>query len=609
MPVKAQVTIGDNVAPHKFSILELITKNKDGGLRMPQLTNDELTTLTEEKLATSADKEAAKGLCIYNIETGCLEFWNGKEWISLCSDILPPPPTLEVDPDRLFFAYNETGVGKTVTITTNQSSWDFSSANMADFSITKSGNTLTVSVTGVNTGSAPLTGVITITAGSLTQTISVTQSVNVNNVPGGGTPVSANTYIGAFWRASQTGERIIRITGIANGNAGAWTASVGWYDSKWNTAAGDGIIFSATATSDSGVTFASGENPADMNVSANDATYSVSGNASSVSGTVASGETIMFRIGCQQTFAAFNDATNPARYAVIVLSYANNTKVQKIFVRQGEGADYLMQPTDAINSGGMNNLAGNEARPAAVKFTPRNIKDTANNTDGAMLAGTPPNVGIAVSGGVFVDYPTQAGYMFRWNYSRQAFAPQLPATITGWNSGQYGTGDWVATDTETCPSGYRRPNDGSQANTTGPVAGSEMRQSLWLNPQTGSSSNNIDNSVRGYYADGFFDRRQITNGVGASAALNSSVSTANNQIAHIGNLFYNPTTNASLFFPAAGYHNQPDGSLYAVGNNGYYWSGSSNTTGYSWYLMLSSTSAYQAPYWRSAGFSVRCVKN
>jgi len=80
-PVKAQVTIGDNVTPHKFSILELTTENKDGGLRLPQLTTEE-----RDELNFASNPDAAQGLVIYNKTTNCLEFWNGNEWISLCSD-------------------------------------------------------------------------------------------------------------------------------------------------------------------------------------------------------------------------------------------------------------------------------------------------------------------------------------------------------------------------------------------------------------------------------------------------------------------------------------------------------------------------------------------
>jgi len=91
-PMKAQVNIGSQDDPRSFSILELTTMNKLGGLRMPQLNNKERDAVQTEFNANSETAEAAKGLVIYNTDTDCMEFWNGKEWIGLCSDALPPPP-------------------------------------------------------------------------------------------------------------------------------------------------------------------------------------------------------------------------------------------------------------------------------------------------------------------------------------------------------------------------------------------------------------------------------------------------------------------------------------------------------------------------------------
>jgi len=91
-PLKAQVNIGSDSIPRSFSILELTTMNKQGGLRMPQLNNKERDAVQTEFNANPETAEAAKGLVIYNTDTDCVEFWNGKEWIGLCSDALPPPP-------------------------------------------------------------------------------------------------------------------------------------------------------------------------------------------------------------------------------------------------------------------------------------------------------------------------------------------------------------------------------------------------------------------------------------------------------------------------------------------------------------------------------------
>jgi len=84
-PLKAQVTIGSLDPPHSFSILELIAKEKDGGLRLPQLKTSERLALNNELTGD----DAAKGLTLYDIDLNCLEFWNGTDWVSMCSDVLP----------------------------------------------------------------------------------------------------------------------------------------------------------------------------------------------------------------------------------------------------------------------------------------------------------------------------------------------------------------------------------------------------------------------------------------------------------------------------------------------------------------------------------------
>ena len=71
-----QVTIGSSVPPNSFSVLELVSNQ--GGLRLPQLTTAERNALT------GLDSPEANGLAIFNIETNCLEFWNGSQWVNTC---------------------------------------------------------------------------------------------------------------------------------------------------------------------------------------------------------------------------------------------------------------------------------------------------------------------------------------------------------------------------------------------------------------------------------------------------------------------------------------------------------------------------------------------
>jgi hypothetical protein len=77
LPMKAQVTVGNQTAPHSFSVLELTTSKIKAGLRLPQLTNAE-----RDALSVASDPDA-KGLIIYNTEAKCLQYWNGSKWVNL----------------------------------------------------------------------------------------------------------------------------------------------------------------------------------------------------------------------------------------------------------------------------------------------------------------------------------------------------------------------------------------------------------------------------------------------------------------------------------------------------------------------------------------------
>jgi len=76
-PLKAQVNVGSADAPKSFSVLELSTKQKQGGLLLPQLTNAQ-----RDNLAVASNPDA-KGLVIYNTDAKCIQFWNGTKWINL----------------------------------------------------------------------------------------------------------------------------------------------------------------------------------------------------------------------------------------------------------------------------------------------------------------------------------------------------------------------------------------------------------------------------------------------------------------------------------------------------------------------------------------------
>ena len=80
--LNAQVTIGADKVPEYFSILEL-RSNGNNGLRLPQIA----TIFEREAISTEYGEEPEMmGLTIFNMETLCVETWNGAKWISICAD-------------------------------------------------------------------------------------------------------------------------------------------------------------------------------------------------------------------------------------------------------------------------------------------------------------------------------------------------------------------------------------------------------------------------------------------------------------------------------------------------------------------------------------------
>jgi formylglycine-generating enzyme required for sulfatase activity len=86
---RAQVTIGDNLEPQPFSVLELVG-NGTKGLRLPQLTTAQRNALE----LTLTGNAAATGLQIFNKSTKCVETWNGTKWIQVCPPEGPAIPPI-----------------------------------------------------------------------------------------------------------------------------------------------------------------------------------------------------------------------------------------------------------------------------------------------------------------------------------------------------------------------------------------------------------------------------------------------------------------------------------------------------------------------------------
>ena len=75
----SQVTIGSLKDPEAFSLLELDGENSKG-LRLPQIES----TAQRDSIFTNADgfkdNPLAQGLKIFNMQTKCVEYWNGTSW-------------------------------------------------------------------------------------------------------------------------------------------------------------------------------------------------------------------------------------------------------------------------------------------------------------------------------------------------------------------------------------------------------------------------------------------------------------------------------------------------------------------------------------------------
>jgi len=181
LPVRSQVVVGKDSIPHQFSLLELSAEILKGGLRLSQLSTGE-----RDALDINSSPALAEGLIIYNTDNNCLEFWNSTKWVSLCAafSLSPNDEFLEVTPGDLVFTSAENGGGdQPELVTTNvPAGWQITSmpnwvTTNPSPNIRSTGTSLIVEVSSANTGFLPRIGTITVTAGSLSNTFTVTQEV------------------------------------------------------------------------------------------------------------------------------------------------------------------------------------------------------------------------------------------------------------------------------------------------------------------------------------------------------------------------------------------------------------------------------------------------
>lgn len=448
------------------------------------------------------------------------------------------------------------------------------------------------------------------------------------------------SYIGAFFRNDEIGERII--TGQL---WGSYTVEI-----EDGT---DWLVISPTPSFDPNAGTDSPGNPELYPVEEDASPYD---NKSS-NGGIKGQERIYFRIGTKSR------NTGAPRYGKIKVVTARD--IVYLYVRQGEEPDYIQ-----------------EGRSASVRFSPYNLTYPdyeANNTAFTNLS---------QNGGEFVKYPTQAGAFFHFvdpigsGLERRAYHPASP--------NEYSTDDWSnpnvgipapplwngVTDPynvlETCPKNYnlgsgnvynyRRPTDGptdkiaynadlnkifgyvyqydeSYTNKTlletlmgynvnvfadnfqlstetipltvpdqfitasddpiiyqGDLEKSEFRQSLFSDPQTG------DNAQYSIWEHG--GKRRVVDIIDRYTGVNyhpdfregfyadgffdrrpikkindkiCAVSVADARIAFRGILVVNSSNNKSVFFPSAGRREAAlNGTLKYQGETGYYWSSSAS---------------------------------
>jgi len=631
--LQAQVSVGTDSVPHSFSVLELYAKYKSGafgGLRLPQLTE------AQRDLITGLDEPESFGLMIYNLDINCVEFWNSEKWVPLCGEC-ETAMDMSVDPPGkiicLLNAQGESVNGDSVILFHENGNGVIFVKWYVDGVLQNNEHDSIFAYHFPEGGSS--THLVYAMGENICHEYEMSNIDTVQIVAPPPTPHPENVqdsenqpfvpymYIGAFWKANQTGERLIRYVRPTGDKAtmadGGWTAVV-LVGEEW-------ITVDTVMTSDPNVGWRTDRIPnetlvANGNDPGFDDTYKVNNNVW-VSGYMdANHPQIYFRIGLKSKFtdsphySPNPDFVNtfPARYGIIILRYKNDTYTQRIWIRQGEDADYVFRNGDPVT--------GIPSRTVCKRYSSYNT--TAQYLNQAVdIQGAAP----AVNPGKFTEYPTQAGAFFQWASDankRFGWHPYIPNGSTGNWVTQGNDNYWAvaSAEHETCPAGYHRPHDGpiDQQDNLSQISSlqqSEMRQSLYVNilPNKTPDTKNY-NSYFGFYADGFFDRRAIKQPAGVNGYANSAVAVSSEKVAYMGQLFYNPNNWASVFFPAAGYREQGGGALYEAGKTGNYWSASKSNKTTVWTLYIqnyiqndNTTTVHQEGKSAPPGYSIRCVKN
>lgn len=385
-------------------------------------------------------------------------------------------------------------------------------------------------------------------------------------------PYNGNSYIGAFYKNKQVGERIIQ-----NVFTGGWWEATVPDESIDSENLRNWILISSTPSFDPNVGTGNPGNAEDYPVVPN---YYKNEDGTKV---VGNGR-LYFRVGLK------SENTGSPRYGYVNLRYIfgvlrqsppdenatevtvafnpdslddkrtkqETIKTMKIYVRQGEEPDEILTAGTPIPGESISRDAN-----AIVKFSPYNVTVRGmlandNLTKDFLQADNSENGNLTD-----VDFPTQAGALFQWGaptpaYRLYAYYPRsrddnefvnigpLPNSVWSthfqypddpfWDGPSASTLPPFKDLVEICPPGYRRPNNGAlttlaKNSKIADVVKSEFMASLFYEIPVGDGHKNIPTSypddpdapngiVRytpksmtnvksGFYADGFFDRYPI----------------------------------------------------------------------------------------------------
>jgi hypothetical protein len=539
-------------------------------------------------------------------------------------------PSISVSPDSYIF--DRDGGTATFTVTKQNTTATPTITKSGDdrypsptwLSVSLSGSTLTVTAASGSAQDAR-SATITLTVSGVSTTLKIYQRALTRVIVG---------TVGAFWKKNQTGERVVTIptqylSTDSDSFVGDWTAEV----VEYGTGFSEGDILLLTGDSDDATSIVNNTytDPESRQASA------YTGLTSSCSGTATIQSGIKFRVFMR---SAWNGSA--PRYAKILVTFGGAFKYTRyVYLRQGEQADYLMAPGDPGDK-------ITDGRALAIKISPYNLTAPGFLSTGSAKATHSQAVG--ARNGVMTEYPSQAGAF--WKFMEDgviAYNPAQPTTggVSGWKitDGLDCWGNTYPDNTnqtyEGCPPGYRRFTNGSTTNTTyvqGTDYLSEIGESVLYNNPIDLHYNweESDNTVWGYYSDGWFDRftpdvQESTTSSDDKTAVSTDLST----VAYVGRLFYNPVEssshyNASLFFPVPGRRDSSrdiygqysgNGSLAFPGESGYYLSSSAtyNNTSFNYVYSANktltifshkgTTSATTASLGRYQAGSVRCVLN